>query len=111
MEIKAKPLFERVIVKEIPEPDVTKGGVLIPSVAKDVPNVGIVKKIGHMALVDKDCEKREGLLKEGDVILYAKYSGLPFEYKKELYKIVMINEILVVYDEEEADKIKKDAGL
>lgn len=107
--IQGKPLFERIIVQEFKEPDKTEGGVLIPEQIKDVPNKGIIKKIGHTALLDKDGVIDSTLLKEGDVVLFVKYAGLPFNYKGEDYKIIVINEIIFVYDEEEAEKLLEKA--
>jgi len=109
--IKGKTLFERLIVREIPVPDKSKGGILIPEVTKDVPNKGVVIAIGHTALLNKDGEEDTTLLKVGDVILYTKFAGLPFNYNGIDYKIVMINEAIFIYDDEDAAIIKEKAGF
>jgi len=109
--IKGKLLFERLIVREIPIPDKTSGGILIPEATKDVPNKGVIISIGHTALLDKDGVENLSLLKEGDVILYTKFAGLPFKYNGIDYKIVNINEVIFVYDDADAVKIKEDANF
>ena len=109
--IKGRPLFERLIIKDLKEPDKTAGGVLLPEQVKDVPNKGIIIKIGHTALLDKDGKWNDTLLKEGSVVLYTKYSGIPFDYKGVDYKIIMINEIIFVYEEEDSKLILADYGM
>ncbi len=109
--IKGKPLFERLIVREIPVPDMTKGGILLPEQTKEVPNTGVIMAIGHTALLDKDGIDDPDLLKEGDVVLYTKYAGLPFRYKGIDYKVIMINEVIWVYDDDDGDEIKSETDI
>ena len=89
---KWRPLHERVIVKEIPTPDRTQGGLFIPVEAKEIPTEGTVHSFG--ALVNKEGEN----LKEGDRVLYMKYAGLPIKMNGEEYRILMCNDIICVYD-------------
>lgn len=109
--IKGRPLFERLIVRDIPVPDKTSGGILLPEQTKDVPNKGVIMAIGHTALLNKDGVDDPTLIKVGDVILYTKYAGLPFKYKGIDYKIVMVNEVIFVYTDEDGNEIKKESGF
>ena len=109
--IKGRPLFERLIVQDIPVIEVTEGGVLLPEQIKDAPTQGIVRKIGHTAKLDRNGEMDETLLNEGDVVLYTKYAGTPFEYNGESYKIIMVNEIIFVYDNEYGKQIIENSTL
>lgn len=109
--IKGKPLFERLIIREIPVPDKTAGGILIPKQTKDVANMGQVVKIGHTALLDRNGEEDRDLLTEGVVVLYTKYAGLPFIYGGVDYRVIMMNEIIFVYDDEDAKGILEKAGF
>lgn len=107
--IKGKPLFERLIVRDIPVPSKTLGGLLLPEHTKDAPNKGEIIKIGHTALLDKDGVNQPELLLEGDIVLYTKFAGIPFNYKGEQYKIIMINEIIFIYDKVDGIEILEEA--
>src|SRR5215468_10856873 len=72
--MKIRPLQDRVIVQRIEEEEKTKGGIIIPDTAKEKPQEGKVVAVGKGKLTD------EGKLiplsvKEGDRILFGKYSG------------------------------------
>ena len=88
-----RPLHERVIVKDIPTPDKTQGGLFIPTEAQDVPTEGIVQSMG--SLVNKEGED----LKVGAHVMYMRYSGLQIKMEGEDYRILMNNDIICVSDE------------
>jgi len=62
-------LQEFVLVLPSEPEEVTKGGIIIPSTAKEKPNKGKVISVGP----GKTDEPME--LKENDIVLYGKYSG------------------------------------
>lgn len=64
-----KLLHDNVLVLPFEADDVTKGGIIIPSTAKEKPTKGKVISVGN-GVKDVPME-----LKENDVILYGKYSG------------------------------------
>ena len=95
MSNKWRPLHERVIVKEIPTPEKTDGGLLIPTEAKEVPTEGIVHSMG--SLVNKEGEG----LNVGDRVLYMKYAGLAIKLNGEEHRILMCNDIIAVSSDAE----------
>lgn len=91
-EIKGRPLHERVIVEAIEPPDITDGGIYIPLEAKDAPTTGIVKAIGNR--VNDEGED----LKVGDKILFIRHAGFPVEIDGKLYKMILCNDIIYVFN-------------
>jgi chaperonin GroES len=74
MTTKFTPLHDRILVRRIEEAGTTRGGLIIPDSAKDKPQEGTVISAGKGKTND------EGKLfplavKEGDSILFGKYSG------------------------------------
>jgi len=74
MATKFTPLHDRILVRRVEEAGTTRGGLIIPDSAKDKPQEGTVISVGKGKTND------EGKLfplavKEGDSILFGKYSG------------------------------------
>ena len=69
-----RPLGDRVLVKRVEEEQKTKGGIIIPDTAKEKPQEGEVIAVGAGARDDSG--KVQPLdVKEGDRILFGKWSG------------------------------------
>jgi len=84
-----KPLGDRVLV--LPAPAEEKiGGIIIPDTAKEKPLRGIVKAVG------KGTKDEEMILKEGDEVLYGKYSGTELEFDGEKYLMMRQSDVLAV---------------
>ena len=76
-----KPLGDRVLV--LPAPAEEKvGGIIIPDTAKEKPLHGKVVATGN------GTKDEEMFLKEGDEVLYGKYSGTELEYEGAKYFIM-----------------------
>ena len=72
--MKFKPLHDRILVQRLEDSEKTKGGIIIPDTAKEKPSEGKVIAIGPGAINNEG--KRNPLdVKEGDKILFSKYSG------------------------------------
>jgi chaperonin GroES len=68
------PLHDRVLVRRLEGEEKTAGGLIIPDSAKEKPAEGIVVSVG--AGLRDDAGKRVALdVKEGDKILFGKWSG------------------------------------
>ncbi len=93
MAIKIKPLGDRVIISPIEPKEVVKGGIIIPDSAKEKPMQGKVVAAGPGAL-NKKGERLPMDVKEGDVVLYGKYSGTEVKLDDEKYIIMHQEEIL-----------------
>jgi chaperonin GroES len=91
--MKLKPLHDRILVKRVEEEAKTKGGIIIPDTAKEKPAEGKVVAVGEGKLDDSG--KRVPLiLKEGDSILFGKYSGTEVKIEGEEYLIMREDDVL-----------------
>ena len=68
------PLHDRVLVRRIEGDEKTKGGLIIPDTAKEKPAEGEVLSCGEGARKDSG-ELIPMAVKEGDRILFGKWSG------------------------------------
>jgi chaperonin GroES len=95
MTINLKPLGDRIIVKRLEAETKTKGGIIIPDSAKEKPSEGKVVAVGAGAL------NTEGKLipmtvKEGDIILFAKWGGTEVKVEGEDYIILKESDVLAI---------------
>ena len=91
--MKVRPLHDRVIVKRIEEEETTKGGIIIPDTAKEKPQEGEVVAVGTgKRLEDGKILPLE--VKEGDRVLFGKYSGTEIKVEDTEYLILREDEIL-----------------
>lgn len=93
--MKLKPLGDRVIVKVIEPEEVTKGGIILPDVAKEKPQVGEILAVGPGRTSDKG-ETIKMQVKVGDRVLFGKYSGTEISYEGEKYLIMHESDILAI---------------
>jgi chaperonin GroES len=91
--MKIRPLQDRVIVKRIAEEEKTKGGIIIPDTAKEKPQEGKVIAVGT-GKVTEDGRKLPLAVKEGDRILFGKYSGSEVKLDGEEYLIMKEEDVL-----------------
>ena len=68
------PLHDRVLVERTESEEKTAGGLIIPDSAKEKPAEGKVVAVGAVAR-DEDGERIAMDVKEGDNILFGKWSG------------------------------------
>ena len=94
---KFRPLHDRVVVRRIDAEEKTKGGIIIPDTAKEKPQQGKVFAVGAGKV--KDDGKRQPLdVKDGDTILFGKYSGQEIKIDGDEYLIMREDEVLAVLD-------------
>ncbi|MFN7982212.1 MAG: co-chaperone GroES [Vicinamibacterales bacterium] len=92
-----RPLHDRIIVQRIEEGEQKIGGIIIPDSAKEKPQQGKVKAVGAGKV--KDDGKRIPLdVKEGDTILFGKYSGQEIKIDGEEFLIMREDEVLAILD-------------
>jgi chaperonin GroES len=72
--MKIQPLGDRVLVEVMEAEEKTKGGIVLPDTAKEKPQQGKVVAVGGGKVLE-DGKKAAPEVKEGDVVLYGKYSG------------------------------------
>lgn len=86
-----KPLADRVLV--LPAPAEEKvGGIIIPDTAKEKPLRGKIIATGN------GTKDEEMVLKEGDEVLYGKYSGTELEYEGTKYLMMRQSDVLAVIE-------------
>ena len=106
--LKIRPLHDRVIVRRIEEGEQKVGGIIIPDTAKEKPQQGKVIAVGK-GKVEKDGKVTPLDVKEGDTILFGKYSGQEIKLDGEEYLIMREDEVLAVLEggSSETKKAKK----
>jgi chaperonin GroES len=87
--MKVRPLGDRVLVEVLEAEEKTKGGIVLPDTAKEKPQQGKVISVGKGKVTDEG--KVVSLeVKEGDTVLYGKYSGT--ELKIDDRNLLMLKE-------------------
>ena len=84
-----KPLADRVLVLPA-QAEEKVGGIIIPDTAKEKPQHGTIVAAGN------GTKDEEMILKEGDEILYGKYSGTELEVEGTKYLIMRQSYVLAV---------------
>ena len=91
-----QPLGDRIIIKPLEAESKTKGGILLPDTVKEKPQEGKVVAVGKGKVLDNGTVQKPEV-KEGDVVLYAKYAGAEVSTKDgEDYLIVREEDILAI---------------
>ena len=89
--MKFKPLGERALVKMVEREETTASGIVLPDTAKEKPQTAEVIAVG---------EFENGVqLNEGDVVVFAKYSGTEIKLDGEDYMILDADDILGVVED------------
>ena len=84
-----KPLADRVLVLPA-QAEEKVGGIIIPDTAKEKPQHGTIVDAGN------GTKDEEMILKEGDEVLYGKYSGTELEIEGTKYLIMRKSDVLAV---------------
>jgi chaperonin GroES len=92
---KIRPVGDRVVVKPAVKEEVTKSGIVIPDTAKEKPQEGTVVAVGSGRLLDNG-ERAALEVREGERVLFAKYSGTEFKLDGEEYLVLKESDILAV---------------
>jgi chaperonin GroES len=95
--MKLRPLHDRVIVKRLEEEEKTAGGIIIPDSAKEKPQQGKVIAVGKGRLLEKG-DIVPLVVKEGDRVLFAKYSGTEVKVENEELLIMREDDILAIFN-------------
>ncbi len=93
--MKLRPLHDRILVKRIEAAEVVKGGIIVPDTAKEKPQEGKVVAVGNGKILENGT-RLEMSVKEGDNILFGKYSGTEVKIDGEEYLIMREDDVLAV---------------
>jgi len=90
--MKLKVIDDKLLVeRENVEDQKTPGGIIIPDTAKEKPQRGTVIAVG----TDEELQK---LVKEGDKIIFGKYTGDEIEVGDKKYLVVPRSDILAIIE-------------
>ena len=92
-----RPLNDRVLIKRLEAEQKTAGGILIPDNAKEKPAEGLVVAVGNGKLLDNG-QRLTIAVKEGDKVLFGKWSGSEVKIQGQDYLLVKEDEILAVIE-------------
>ena len=95
--MKIRPLHDRVLVERLEEREVKKGGIIIPDTAKEKPQEGRVIAVGNGKVSD-DGKKIPLDVKNGDKILFGKYSGSEVKLDDKEYLILREEDVLAILE-------------
>ncbi|MBI2203902.1 MAG: co-chaperone GroES [Candidatus Rokubacteria bacterium] len=90
-----RPLHDRVLVKRLAAQDEKHGSLIIPDTAKEKPQEGQVIAVGPGRVTD-DGTKLPPALKQGDRILFGKYSGSEVTLDGEEFLVMKEDDVLGV---------------
>jgi chaperonin GroES len=88
---KLTPLGDRVLVRRVPQAETVRGGIIIPDTAKEKPQEGVVVAVGA-GRYDKG-QRIPLTVKEGERVLFGKYSGSEIKIDNEEFLILKEDEI------------------
>ena len=91
-----KPLFDRVVIKNVEAEETTKSGIILTAAAKEKPQMAEVLAVGPGGMVDG--KEVAMAVKVGQKIIYSKYAGTEVKLDGEEYIIVRQSDILAVVE-------------
>jgi len=92
---KIQPLADRIVVKPLEDTETMRGGLYIPDTAKEKPQQGEVVAVGPGKMTDEG-KRIAPEVKQGDKVLYGKYSGTEVNVGEEQYLILRESDVLAI---------------
>lgn len=90
-----KPLGDRLVIKKVEVEEKTKSGIVLPSTAKEQPQIAEIVAIGDEITND---EKKKDTVKVGDKVIFSKYAGTEIKVDGEELTIIKIGDVLAVVE-------------
>ena len=88
--LKIKPLADRVLIEPAKAESTTVSGIIIPDTAQEKPQKGIVVAVGD------GTKDHKMSVKEGDQVLYGKYSGTELKFEGTDYLMMRESDLLAI---------------
>ena len=95
MDLKLKPLADRLVVEPTERDQMTASGIFVPETAKEKPQEGKVVAAGP-GRRDDEGERIPMDVAAGDRVLYAKYAGTEIKLEDKKYLILKESDILAI---------------
>jgi chaperonin GroES len=93
LNVKIRPLDDRVVVEPLEAEEKTTGGILLPDTAKQKPQRGRVVAVGPGKLNDNG-QRAALAVARGDEVIYGRYAGNDIEVDGKEIKILREGDIL-----------------
>lgn len=91
-----KPLFDKVVIQSVEGDQTTKSGIVLPSAAKEKPQMATVVSVGPGGVVDgKEVTMQ---VKAGQKVIYSKYAGTEIKVDDQEYVIIRQSDILAIVE-------------
>lgn len=92
-----KPLFDRVVIKDVETEETSRGGIILTSSAKEKPQYANIVAVGPGGLVDgKEVSMQVSV---GQKVIYSKYAGTEVKIDGEELKIIRQSDILAIVED------------
>src|ERR687885_1963460 len=95
MALGLRPLGDRVVIRPLAREEVTKSGIVLPDTATEKPQQGEVLAVGPGRTLDSG-DRVVPDVKQGERVLFAKYSGTEFKLEQEELLILRESDILAI---------------
>ena len=95
--MKFKPLHDRVLIEVLDGSEKTAGGIIIPDTAKEKPSEGEVLSVGPGEISEDGKMKPMGV-KQGDKVLFGKWSGTEVKLDGEDLLIMKESDIMGIIE-------------
>lgn len=91
-----KPLFDKVVIRNVEAEETTKSGIILPGTAKEKPTMAEIIAVGPGGMVDgKEIVMQ---VKVGDKVIYSKYAGNEVKLDEEELIIIRQSDILAIVE-------------
>jgi len=96
-----RPLHDKILVKRIDAPQMTKGGIIIPDTAKEKSQEGEVIAVGNGRILEDgkviplEVKKGDRIM---DRIIFSKYGGTEIKLNGEEYVILDESDVLAIVE-------------
>ena len=97
MALNVKPIGDRILVEQVEEKEVKKGGIIIPESAKEKPQEYTVIALGTGKMND-DGKKIPFEVKKGDRVIASQYGGSSIKIDGKEYKILSSDDVLAILE-------------
>ncbi|HET8842003.1 MAG TPA: co-chaperone GroES [Ktedonobacteraceae bacterium] len=97
VDVKIKPLGDRIVVKTLSGDTMTKSGIFLPDTAKEKPQEGEVLAVGPGKVLDNG-KRVASEIQVGQRVLFAKYAGTEIKQDGQEYLILRESDIMGIVE-------------
>ena len=92
-----RPLHDRVVIKRLENEEKTAGGIVLPGMAQEKPQMGEVIAVGTGRVLDNG-DSRALLVKKGDTVLFGKHTGTEIKLDGEKLLVMKENDLFAIVE-------------